>query len=82
MKSKANIYNKTAQEKEKQTEGEWEEYNDTLKCSRCGFGYFPGAYYFRNNECISAGGDRFYFKFCPDCGKKMTTNKADSQKSC
>ena len=51
--------------------GEWIQDSDTLRCSNCGFGYFPTDYYFDKGQCISAGTDRFIFKVCPICGTQM-----------
>lgn len=49
----------------------WIKFNDTLVCSKCGFGYFPHNYYFKNHVCISASQDKFVFKYCPVCGQRM-----------
>ena len=49
----------------------WLPASDTLRCSNCGFGYFPTDYYFDKGRCISAGTDRFIFKVCPICGTQM-----------
>lgn len=36
---------------------------------KCGFGYFPNYYYFKNHECIlNPFSEQYVFKICPDCG--------------
>ena len=47
--------------------GEWETDRDTIRCSVCGFGYFPNGYFFKDGQCI---GD-LIFDRCPQCGAKM-----------
>ena len=47
--------------------GEWETDRDTIRCSVCGFGYFPNGYFFKDGQCI---GD-LIFDRCPNCGAKM-----------
>lgn len=44
---------------------------DTLRCSNCGFGYFPTDYFFKYGKRISASMNRFIFKYCPECGREM-----------
>lgn len=51
--------------------GEWIQDSDTLRCSNCGFGYFPTDYFFKDGKCISASTNRFIFKYCPECGREM-----------
>ena len=49
----------------------WLPASDTLRCSNCGFGYFPTDYFFKVGKCISASMNRFIFKYCPECGREM-----------
>lgn len=51
--------------------GKWIKDRGTVKCSECGFGMFPGGYYFMGGECISANDGNFRTKFCPNCGTEM-----------
>lgn len=47
--------------------GRWLKDRDTLKCSECGFGYFPSSVTFQDGQCV--GGH--IYKHCPVCGVKM-----------
>ena len=51
--------------------GEWETDRDTIRCSVCGFGYFPRGYFFKDGQCV--GG--LIFVRCPQCGAKMDREK-------
>lgn len=51
--------------------GEWETDRDTIRCSVCGFGYFPHGYFFKDGQCV---GD-LIFDRCPNCGAKMDGEK-------
>ena len=49
----------------------WIRDRDTIKCPKCGFGFFPNGYWFKNGECIKCNDVEFRPCFCPNCGKKM-----------
>jgi len=51
----------------------WRKDHDTLKCTNCGFGYFPTNYFFMNGNLIEAPDNTkiCIFKYCPNCGEKM-----------
>lgn len=52
----------------------WRKDRDTLKCTNCGFGYFPTDFFFMNSVPIitSTNGQHYFvFKYCPNCGEKM-----------
>jgi hypothetical protein len=51
--------------------GEWETDRDTIRCSVCGFGYFPHGYFFKDGQCV---GDLIFVR-CPECGAKMDGEK-------
>ena len=55
--------------------GKWIKENGTLKCSECGFGYFPRNYFFMDGVCISAINDEYIFKSCPLCGADMRAER-------
>ncbi|MBO4543987.1 MAG: hypothetical protein J5725_12505 [Bacteroidales bacterium] len=57
-----------------QMHSKWRKDKDTLKCTGCGFGYFPTDLFFMNGDPIitSTSGKHYYmFKYCPNCGKEM-----------
>ena len=49
----------------------WEQFRDTIKCSKCGFGFFPNGAWFQNGECIENYNSDFRPNYCPHCGKRM-----------
>lgn len=56
----------------------WRKDKDTLKCTNCGFGYFPTDLFFMNSDPIitSTNGQHYVvFKYCPNCGEKMGYDK-------
>ena len=57
-----------------QMHSKWRKNKDTLKCTSCGFGYFPTDLFFMNGDPIitsPSGQHYFVFKYCPNCGKEM-----------
>jgi hypothetical protein len=59
--------------------GKWIKDRDTLKCSECGFGYFPASCFFGDGCCkhTEYKGD-YKFNFCPDCGADMREVENDT----
>ena len=55
--------------------GEWETDRDTIRCSVCGFGYFPNGYFFKDGQGI---GDLILDR-CPNCGAKMDGEKEERE---
>ena len=49
----------------------WEPFRDTIKCSKCGFGFFPNGVWFQDGQCIEHGNFDFRPNYCPSCGAKM-----------
>lgn len=57
-----------------QMHSKWRYDKDTLKCTSCGFGYFPTDLFFMNGNPIftTTSGQRYVvFRYCPNCGKEM-----------
>lgn len=49
----------------------WELSRDTIKCSKCGFGFFPDGPWFQDSVCISHNKTDFRPNYCPNCGARM-----------
>lgn len=49
----------------------WEKDRDTIKCSNCGFGFYPNQPWFQDGVCVCANDPDFRPDCCPKCGKKM-----------
>ena len=50
----------------------WRKDYDTLKCTNCGFGYFPTDLFFMNSNVIKKESPyRYIFNYCPNCGERM-----------
>lgn len=48
--------------------------NNTLRCPKCGFGYFPTDYFFKNGVCLHTKGV-FVFKYCPMCNSQNSVSE-------
>lgn len=46
----------------------WIQYNDTLVCPKCGYGYFPTESHFKSHVLLN---DKYIAKYCPECGQNM-----------
>ena len=50
----------------------WRKDHDTLKCTNCGFGYFPTDLFYMNGNVIKKDPPyKHIFNYCPNCGEKM-----------
>lgn len=58
----------------------WTLDRDTIKCSKCGFGFYPNQPWFQDGVCIRINDFDFRPNCCPMCGKKMvlTSNNNES----
>lgn len=50
---------------------QWVPDRDTIKCSKCGFGFFPSKPWFQDGVCVRMNDFDFRPNYCPNCGKKM-----------
>jgi len=57
----------------------WEKDRDTIKCSNCGFGFYPNQPWFQDGVCVCANDPHFRPDCCPKCGKRMSLSHTDSQ---
>jgi len=51
--------------------GVWKTWNDTIYCSKCGFGFFPSSTWFQHQRCIRSADNTFRPGFCMNCGSPM-----------
>ena len=56
---------------ERFSDAHWELFRDTIKCSKCGFGFFPNGAWFQDGQCIEHNNFDFRPNYYPNCGKRV-----------
>ena len=67
----SDFYAKLKKLSERYEKARWVPFRDTIKCSKCGFGFFPNSAWFQDGQCVENHNFDFRPNYCPNCGVKM-----------